>query len=165
MHFRKHNFLNKFMPGVTNPSLRFYHLCRVGKQWYDMLVTNTTPYYGMNYARNGAFGMMRHGGFGNINLMSDTSLGLDFTIVKSGTSDPAMVASTVFSVTDMDTGHEGQTEFVTTKGFSKVHMTKDTQIVRVENKDGTETFSATRYGGMSDNPENPLKMTDRKSVV
>lgn len=97
--------------------------------------------------------------YGDLNVVSGSSVQLQFALVESATSKPAMVRSLAFSIVALDTGAHGQSEFVTTKGFSNAHVSSDTEIERRDNTDGSSTFKGTSFGDLNDVPSDPKKLS------
>jgi len=134
----------------------------------DMVVTVENPDYQPN-GQKGALNNGLLGKFGQVNIMSNTDAKLKFQLVTSGTETPISVSedqTILFSVYDLDSGNDqgvinGHEYVQFTSGVASYSVTSPTTVaITGDVKEGTLYAENTRMGDASDNPTDPLRMTD-----
>merc|ERR1712195_171255 len=129
---------------VVNPKVKEYEIDGVTRQL------------------NGAGNNGVNGKFGQVNIKGNTDVKLKFTLVEAGTDIPADVApeqTIFFSVYDLDTNGPSGYEFVDfTTPVDSYSVTKTT-TARIQGNDAHLVATALRKGDDSDNPTDPLSMT------
>jgi len=129
---------------VVNPKVKEYEIDGVTRQL------------------NGAGNNGVNGKFGQVNIKGNTDVKLKFTLVEAGTDIPADVApeqTVFFSVYDLDTNGPSGYEFVDfTTPVDSYSVTK-TSTARIQGNDAHLVATALRKGDDSDNPTDPLSMT------
>jgi hypothetical protein len=140
--------------------IRYGSVYTKGNVKADLVVTTVGPYVPKTTAHNGLNGL-----FGVINIKSNTAAQFKFQLVQEGTETPIDIGSDekiLFSVYDLDNGKKtNQHEYVkfTTPVASHAVTTPTTVQVSGNDGDGTLYAQSGRYGEGSDNPANPLEMT------
>jgi len=164
---------NEFNTDAAKPYMRFGHVCGSSNKHIDLIVTATSPYKPYLKVQNGNIGS-----FGRISLKSGTGVGLKFSFVKSGTTDPAMVQSVIFSTYLPAHGHLArgttnteaesmlQQERVTVKGFKEYRVSSDSELARRDQGDEA-TFSSSMFGRADDSARDvvSLSITQRRRTV
>jgi len=145
---------NQAKPYVTNPTCKDDegNKCVIG-------VDKDCPKPGMTCGddNNGI-----HGKFGQVNVKGDTSVAMKFTLVDAGTDDPVDIApgqKVFFSVFDMDASIQGANEYVDFTTPLDSHRTTPTTTVKITGDDKHLYAQSGRQGDDSDNPTDPLAMT------
>jgi hypothetical protein len=102
-----------------------------------------------------------HQQMAQVNVKDGTQTTFDFTFVESGTDTPHVLSNVFFSVYDLDMfSRFPNHEYVKfPQPVSKWKLTTPTELVQSGSNDGTLTFTATKFGSVSDNPTDPNNLT------
>lgn len=102
------------------------------------------------------------GKFGQVNVKGGTSVAMKFTLVDAGTENPVDIApgqTVFFSVFDFDSSIVGAHEYVDFTTPLDSHRTTPTTTVKLTGDDKHLYAQSGRQGDDSDNPTDPLNMT------
>lgn len=105
-----------------------------------------------------------HGSFGTVNLVNGENVKLVFTFIDAETDEPIAMPGFHFSFFDLDQGMDDEAqEFLTTSGFSKVHLMEPTGVKMKQLADGRTEFKSSRQGGFKTNPTDPTSLTQSQA--
>jgi hypothetical protein len=105
-----------------------------------------------------------HGSFGTVNLANGESVRLVFTFIDALTDEPIKMPGFHFSFFDLDQGQEDEAqEFLTTSGFSKVHLMDPSAVKIKQLPDGRTEFKSSKQGGFKTNPTDPTSLTETQA--
>jgi len=144
-------------PDTGVAELRFDSVCDVQGQALDLVVTSLTEYTVNNKKANGLSGK-----YGQINVLGGTQVDLQFQFVKKGTYDLVPIASSAFTIFDMDGNKKGNAyQKVVATGYDHYTLTSDSTVATkvLSTSPPKISFTATENGDASDNPKDPMKLT------
>jgi hypothetical protein len=152
-----HSNLGGQGPDDGEKALRFIGVATRGDAAIDLLITTVGPYTAKNTIRNNVKGC-----FGVINVKSGTSADLKFSLVASGSDKPIESdgLTTHFSVVDLDQSKQGAYEFIRFQDAVDFYVTEDSTIKVSDSLGEGISCEGTFEGDGSDNPTNPLELTD-----
>jgi hypothetical protein len=159
-----HSNLGGVGPDGGNAEIRFSNVAMTSGGSVDLVVTNSTMYYGKNLERNGESDC-----FGQINVKAGSSVKLSFRFVQTGTSESVKLPRSFFTVYDIDESKKGMQEAVTfNTAVSGYWLMATSELVTTTNDEGL-TFTSTVAGVNGDNPTSPenlsLEQRDRAVTV
>eukprot|EP00958_Prasinococcus_capsulatus_P029387 scaffold7404_cov363-Prasinococcus_capsulatus_cf.AAC.3 len=124
-------------------------------------ITNTTPYFP---SKNSPGGVMQNGmigEFGNINVLSDTSVGLRFELMNGTDGTPYPLSHFFFTWFDLDTSvNLERQEKVIVDGQESLNVLTPTTTLEVSDEGAGRTgYCATVFGTLADNPTDANNLT------
>jgi len=123
-----------------------------------LVINATSAYFPFASRLNGMTGK-----YGSINLRAGSSVDLRMRMYDAETMALLVMPEMAFTFFDLDAGHNGASqESVSLNGFSSYHLTSDTELVVTTGSDGGYTFTASTYGNSSDNPKDPMFLTEQQ---
>jgi len=103
------------------------------------------------------------GKYGSINIAAGGQVQLKFSVRDHRTKSPVTLKTASLTFFDLDQGHAGSCQkSVLAEGFTDVHLTTTTEVVRHVLPGGKTVFKASTYGTVDDNPSDPEFMTQRQ---
>uniref|UniRef100_A0A7S4SQ79 Uncharacterized protein n=1 Tax=Alexandrium monilatum TaxID=311494 RepID=A0A7S4SQ79_9DINO len=103
------------------------------------------------------------GKYGSINLKSGSQVDLKMTFLDRKSMEPLVMPDLALTFFDLDTAHQGKSrEFVTLSGFTRYHLTDNTEVKVSELDDGATKFEASTFGDGHDNPTDPMFLTHQQ---
>jgi len=125
----------------------------------DLMITTSSKYVPCMAYRSGM-----HGSFGTVNLANGEDVKLVFTFVDAETDEAIAMPGFHFSFFDLDQGpNDAAQEFLTTTGFTKVHLMDPSAVKMVQLPDGRTQFKSSRQGGFKTNPTDPTSLTSSQA--
>jgi len=129
----------------------------------DCIVT-AAGYTPFDASKNGLRGKV-----GTINVMHSTSVELTFSFVDQQTNQPATLGEFFFSVFDIDTGNDFRgmkaVEKLTIGGYKEYYVIPQEKggELAIQNNGNGADFMGTVHGVESDNPTDPLVLSERQA--
>jgi hypothetical protein len=152
----KHNNLNGDNNSWDNAeTLHLGSVATVGDTVVDLVITATD-----GYVSNGNDGVFHD--FGRLNMLCGKTGQFTFRFVDDVNGEPVNIDRLCWSFADLDTGLDGKcTESVTMGGFDSYYVAKGSELnVASSSDDDTMTFTASTHGTGSDNPQDPVAMSN-----
>jgi len=156
-HKVSHSNLGGQGPDSGVAELRFDSVCKVAGTNLDLVVKAVTEYTVNNNKANGLSGQ-----YGQINVLGGTQVDLQFQFVKQGTLDVFPIASTAFTIFDLDGNkNSGAYQRVVVTGLDHYVLTSGSTVVAKElsTTPYKMSFDASEDGNAADNPTDPMKLT------
>jgi len=132
-------------------AFKFASVCEVDNQNFDLRM-EISPGYRAKPAASQVVGDML-----KLNMAVGNNATVKFTLLQGETiADPATVNSILFSVLDLDKGHEITHQWLTAPGVN--NWVKGSQVDTSTSAGGVAKFVATRQGNGGDNPQNSMDL-------
>jgi hypothetical protein len=129
----------------------------------NLVVTNISSVHGDVYqpAHPAWNGVKKGGNMGQISMKTDTQAVFKFTVVDAATNEPVVLPGMVISILDLDQNpKDKKRESVAPYGFDTYTLSNDTEVEVYVNDEGITSFRSTTPGTGSDNPHDPLELTE-----
>merc|ERR1719272_682096 len=132
-----------------------------------MQISSTSDRYSSEWAAYNSV----YGSFGYVTMNSDkngSQMDLKFKIVETGTNKSMKLPFFFFTFFDIDQSapisgyEEGGAEEVAVSGYKEYYVTTNTELEVGKNSKGQTSFRATKEGDSTDNPTNPMRLTEHQ---
>merc|ERR1712159_740009 len=98
---------------------------------------------------------------GQISMKPNSQAVFKFAVVDSATGEPVTLPGLIISILDLDQDrNDKKRESVAPYGFDTYTLSNDTEVDVYVNDEGITSFRSTTKGTGSDNPHDPMELTE-----